>query len=302
MRIKESQREPEYNLSLFALGYESRSIHVPKRVISKSEKSIAIGYVFHNKFSYDVNKKFYKNSKVDYHNIEESKLTKLFNDEILRFISTEEATNVLIDITSMSRHRFTLLIWLLLKQLKKQSILTIKYAVSKFLPPPEHTPPVKMIEPIISDLAGIPGDLNLPTSCIVGLGYEKSKALGAVNYIDPGESWLLIPISSETEFKSHVLKNNKGLLDEVSDQQVIYYNVHKPIALYSDLKSLIIGIKPTKRPMILPLGPKILCAVSAILGYELQPNLPVWRVSSLEQEKPADRVSSGDIISFDIEV
>jgi len=302
MNLTETPKNITYDLSLYALGYESRSMSIPNKTVKNSKAKIAVGYNYNNKFAYDTNLKFFEKNGVEIFQIDENKLEDLFSTKILPLLKKNNSKNILIDITSMSRYRFAILIWLLLKTLKEGSKIIIKYSISKFVSPLKQTTPVKKIEPIIPYLSGIPGDLNFPTSCIVGLGYEKSKAQGAVNFIDPGELWVLIPQSIEKEFEPYVLKNNKSLLEEMPNNKKIYYDVHNPLILYGDLKSLVLGLKSSKRPMIIPLGPKILCALSVILGFELQPELPVWRVSSLEQEKPVDRVSNGKIISFTVEI
>ncbi len=302
MIIGPSSEETEFDVALFALGYEARSIHIPQKYLKKCSQKIAFGYRYNNKLSYEDNLSFLNTNDIEHFTIRERELIKKFESEVLPKIEQFEKVSILLDITSMSRFRFSTLILLILRRLKKGSSLTIKYSVSKFVSPPKIAPPVKIIEPISPRLAGIPGDLNKPTCCIVGLGYEKDKALGAVNYIDPGEVWALIPRSNEPKFEPIVMKNNYSLLKDIPIRNQFFYDVHNPIILYGDLKSIVLGLETTKRPVILPLGPKILCAISVVLSHELNSKLPIWRVSSKDQEEPSQKEANGKIVSFTVKV
>ena len=166
--------------------------------------------------------------------------------------------------------------------------------------PPNNCPPVKYIGPSIDNLAGVLGDLDMPTACVISLGYEENKALGAVNSIDPAEIWALIPESEEEEFEHKVVENNDSLLKGIPASRRIRVNIHDPLVLHRDLRSLLRGCMRSQRPILLPLGPKIFAAISVVLAYEFFPHLPVWRVSSYEKELPVDRAANGKIIDFSI--
>jgi len=156
--------------------------------------------------------------------------------------------------------------------------------------------PVKKVGPLIEDLSGGLGNLSYSTSAIFGLGYEQSKALGIYNYLEPDNAFSFIPKSLNIEFEDDVKTNNSSLLNSIPSEQTFYYNVYSPYDIYVDLKSLVISLSETSRVIIVPLGPKILSAVSLIIGIELYPDISVWRVSSLHSEEPVDRIADREVL------
>ena len=196
----------------------------------------------------------------------------------------------------MTRHRLALILNFLIKNLKSGTNITICYIASKYVCPPNGMQPVKKVGPLIEDLSGGLGNLSYSTSAIFGLGYEQSKALGIYNYLEPDNAFSFIPKSLNIEFEDDVKTNNSSLLNSIPSEQTFYYNVYSPYDIYVDLKSLVISLSETSRVIIVPLGPKILSAVSLIIGIELYPDISVWRVSSLHSEEPVDRIADREVL------
>lgn len=292
-----------YDLAIFGLGYESRSIFIAQEIAAKN--SIAVGYGHHTDiFSYKENKKFFEAKYIPIIEVDDSdsndfQLHQILSETLEKKL-LENQLNVIIDISVMSRHRLSLIIWFFLTRLKSRSKITIAYSLSKFIAPPTVAPPVKEIGPIIDELNGNLADLGRPTALVVGLGYEQNKALGAVTFIDPDIVYAFIPLSKELDFENEVLEKNSDLLSEIRDK-IFKYNVHQPYSTYLDLKSFFLDLSKENRPIFLPLGPKVIAALATILGWELSPNLPVWRVSSKGCEEPFDKKPS-HIINFTIEI
>ncbi|MGD6737958.1 hypothetical protein ACP5PY_17240 [Photobacterium leiognathi subsp. mandapamensis] len=155
---------------------------------------------------------------------------------------------------------------------------------------------MKEMGPIIDELSGDLGNLSMPTSIVFGLGYEEHKALGVYNYYDADYSYAFIPNNPYTEFEPLVRKNNAPLLDVISERNTFVYDVTDPYSTYVNLKSLLLNLTDVSRTILVPLGPKIFAAIGVILGKELYPKLPVWRVSSLHTEKPVERTAQKDVI------
>lgn len=298
MKICKDFYDGDYDLAICGLGYESRSTWVASNV-DLGKARLAIGYRHHTDvFSYQENKKFYSENNFN--------VSELTDEELEEFLSINcnnfnKKINVVIDITVMSRHRLAIVIWHFLSVLDKGSTITITYCLSKYLEPPSITPPVKEIGCIINNLSGIPSDIGTPTALIIFLGYEQNKALGAANYIDPQNVYAFIPKSQETEFETKVIDQNRDLLIDLN-KNIFFYNVHQPYVTYLDLKSLVLDVLTTQKPILLPLGPKIVAALAVFLGKDIYPHLPVWRVSSNGCEEPIDRVSSGHRITFTVEL
>ena len=291
--------EITFDVALFGIGYEKRS-----RFIAENnyvfKKSIAIGYNKNTEFfDYKDNLSFFQSKKSTIYSIDDEHLSYDIQ-RILSEINFDSKLTVLLDITVMSRSRLSTLINYLFKSLKKGSKLVIKYSISDFVPPPSDFSPVRKIGEISESFIGSIGDPSLPVSLILGLGYEKNKALGVYHYIDTSLTYCLLPEGPIIDFNKSIMENNTELLSLIDKEKQVTYSVSHPYSTYLDTKSLILSLKKDSRPLLIPLGPKIFAAICAILGSEL--NLPVWRVSSNHQEKPINRVASGEVVTLAFEI
>lgn len=162
--------------------------------------------------------------------------------------------------------------------------LTIGYRLAEFSRPSEEAaPPNKRVAPVHPDLAGWPKLPGLPVHLIVGLGYEQGKALGAVEYIQPTYVSLFSPLSPEPRFAEEVHVRNQPLLINVDSSAVFSYQVLEPAAQIAQLSSMLASLVRTRRPVLLPFGPKIFFAVCVLLSFGF-PEVSVWHVSGEEQD------------------
>ncbi|VUD64554.1 hypothetical protein TDB9533_03344 [Thalassocella blandensis] len=287
-----------FDCTICGLGFESRSTFAFDKLSKRISNLLVLGYKENTDcFSYQSNKQMFEQRTENIYEIEDEHVV----EALTHSISTElfKATNnFLLDITVMSRHRLATVISFLLHRISKGSTLTITYSLSKFIQPPYGITPVKKVCEIADGFSGTLGDLSLPTSIVIGLGYEKGKALGISNYLDSWRDYVLVPESPISEFEEMVRENNRDLLDSIPPQRVLSYSVSSPYSTYVDLKSLVMSLKEYSRPLLIPLGPKILSALCVILSKEFDLTVPVWRVSSQYLEEPIDRPASGLDITF----
>lgn len=286
-----------FDLAIYGLGYESRATTAFKKFSSLSKKNIVIGYETNrNVVKYDENKLYYQENYVEIYENDCESIIRTVKDNVIKLLETVKEPKILLDITVMSRHRMAYIIYNLLTDLNKGSLITICYNLSYYVEPPRGLQPVKKLGPIIDELSGDLGNLSMPTSIVFGLGYEEHKALGVYNYYDADYSYAFIPHNPYSDFESKVRENNAPLLDAISERNMFSYDVTNPYATYIDLKSLIISLTDISRTILVPLGPKIFAAIAVILGHELFPKLPVLRVSSLHSEEPVERASHKEVL------
>lgn len=296
---KENLNNLEYDLAFFGIGYEERARFVAEN-ITKPKKSFSIGYKKNDKiFHYKKNLIFFEKINSSIVSFDDDNLDEDI-DKLIKDIDFTVPVNVLIDITVMSRSRLSILISKISNNLIKGSKLTIKYSISSFIPAPTEVPPVRKIGEISKDFIGEIGDLSLPVSLILGLGYEKDKALGVYHYLDTNQAYCFLPKSPIKKFDDSIIENNYELLNLIDDEKKIHYSVSHPYSTFLDIKSLVIALKKQSRPLLVPLGPKIFAAMCSIIGSEF--NLPVWRVASNHQEKPINRPPSGEVVTLGFEV
>lgn len=68
------------------------------------------------------------------------------------------------------------------------------------------------------------------------------------------------------------------------------------------LASLVFGLLPRFRPIMIPLGPKIFAALSMLLALRLLPQICIWRTSAGSGEDVANRHAGGTVVAFDYEL
>jgi len=289
--------DQDFDVAIFGLGFESRSVSALEHFRYKISSVKVLGYHKNtDQFSYQANREIFKQYTDDIIEVCDDELPDTLDKMLFDFSS--KPVHILIDITVMSRHRLATTLCKCFEHLKKDSTVSIVYSLSNFIPPPDTVTPVRKVCEINNTLRGSLGDLGRPTSLVIGLGYEKGKALGISHYLDSWRDYLLVPTSPIKEFEDHVLANNHDLIVQTPKERVLSYYVDNPYRTYLDLRSLTLSLKGSSRPILVPLGPKILAAICVLIGLEFTPEIAVWRVSSEYEETPIDRSFSGHQYKF----
>lgn len=163
--------------------------------------------------------------------------------------------------------------------------LTLGYRLALFTKPRDgEAPPNRRVAPAHSSVAGWPRLPGLPVHLIVGLGYERGKALGAVEYIQPAHLSLFSPESPEPRFAKQVSDRNRELLDGSPAEAVYSYQVLDPAAQFAQLSSMLAPMLIDAKPVLLPFGPKVFFAICVLLSFNFS-EVAVWHVSGEEDEE-----------------
>lgn len=199
-------------------------------------------------------------------------------------IDGDNSINICIDISLVSRKDLAKIISFFIN---KSEIITIKlsilYSLAEYAPPSEEFFPNERVESVGALFSGWCSRPGLPVKAIVGLGYEKNKALGAIEYLECSNSLLLLPNSSEMKYKDDILSTNSTLLSFTSDDEKVDYDVQSPTDTIYLLDSLISGYKTDAKLVLLPFGPKIFYACALIVAVA-NPEVSVWHVSSVDKQ------------------
>lgn len=299
MRIERNTTQfSAFDLGIFGLGYESRSLDCFVGRGSGCSRSVAIGYsYFLEEFDYRSNKESFLDRGAEVRETDDKGLLQVLQNLIDPSQLGQEPT-ILLDISVFSRHRLCKILWFLFGSLPVGARVVVNYSVAEFVDPPVLGYPVRQFGPVIEELNTLPGRPSLPISVIVGLGYEPEKALGAVGVLDPGTVFFLVPLGVDSRYEESVRVSNQALLASYGSQAQLTYSIERPYSTYIDLKGLLSRLRLESRVMILPLGPKVLSAISIVLAWEYYPDISVWRVSSEEAETPVNKKSSGVIVEF----
>jgi hypothetical protein len=201
--------------------------------------------------------------------------------------------HVFIDVTCMPRRILAQIVGFLSTRYCDVNIdLAFGYALAKYSPPPNQPQPLnKRVAPCHPLFAGWTSSPGRPTTTIVGLGYEKDKALGAVEYIQASDCFLLIPDSPERKYRVDVDVHNAPLISASGENRKWNYEVMRPVEILLTLGAVISSVKQYSKPVLLPFGPKIFFAVS-LLAALIHPEASVWSVSGEELEPSRNKAAA----------
>lgn len=301
IRLGELAAHP-FDIAIAICGYETRSSHLFKTAEFQATRTVVLDYHSDGMLSYDANKAFYEAlDDRDFIDIDDQLAARL--RETLTHIGTqmepEDALpRILIDISSCSRSVMAKLLLSIAETLPARAEVTCAYALSAFDTPPDGELPSHISEPVVGDLSGWSDDLSKPPCAVIGLGFEPGRALGCMDYLEIPEVRLFMPFGVDPRFEQAVHNANAVLITEAGGQSVLPYEVLDPAATYEKMESLVYGLMPRFRPVIIPLGPKIFAALAMVLAVRMLPQICVWRTSSGTVGEIVDRKASGDFAIF----
>ena len=287
----------DIDVIICASGYESRASFLAD---SLGTNAVKFKYVLSFKDQKDIPTRI-KNDKIfrshGYQFIENEKDNYDFIRTLLPLINNitkENSINILIDYSSMTRTWFAAIVNSF-HHFTKNVKLIFSYSVAKFSEPnPSYSPSIKF-DPI-------PGFNNLsipdkPTALIIGLGYEKDRAAGLIEYFDADEVFAFV--TDNLKYKPFLYAANKTLLKQIKPDNIIPYPMNDIMFTYKILTNLCLDLASNYRIIITPSGPKPFSLLSFICGIQLR-FIDIWRVSGINDPKKENREPSGETISFSL--
>jgi hypothetical protein len=155
--------------------------------------------------------------------------------------------------------------------------LQMAYSLARFVKPPQHwSSAIRSFAPVNDEFAGWTATPEKPIELVIGIGYERGKAMGATEFLEPRDTWLFVPDSVEQEYFKEVRAQNYELLHE-RENNLLSYDVLQPVDAFHTLLSLVRGMKQVARPILLPFGPKVFFGVSLLVAMLLE-EAAVWFV------------------------
>lgn len=291
-----------YDCVIATLGYESRSIYLPS-LCKNGKARHAIGFSHNRKLNYNSNKKWFSENGFVMTEPTDSE----YSSEIGFILETlitkkEDPVYLFVDISSMNRFRLATILWRLLKtQFHNTVSIDFGYSVAAFSEPNRNDfSPIVQAKPVINEFAGWTNDNNLPITAIIGLGYEYNKAVGILEYIEPGESWAFVPASPDNRYDIEIESANKTLFWLMPENRKLNYRLEHPLDTFYNLESLVFGALKCSRPIILPFGPKIFTLYSLLVAAVHYPKVAVWRVSSDEYQEAIERKPSDYVLGLSV--
>lgn len=207
----------------------------------------------------------------------------IFHAESLlnKFENTEEQgeLKIAVDISLIDRKTLANVFSLIAKlAIQRTCSVDVIYTLAVYSPPSGELESNNSVKPVSSFFSGWSTRPGLPIMTVVGLGYERDKAIGAIEYLESSRTYLYIPKSQEDRYYQDVITENNDLLDSINERDLISYKVESPSEAIYSLDSLITAYKNRYKVVLFPFGPKIFYALSLVASIP-HPEASVWYVS-----------------------
>jgi hypothetical protein len=289
------------DLLLCACGYESRARYAASLLLENSTLRIAIGFPDQKELAYEANEKWFKANNFTFHEPAEARFREVVDHAFNSALRLSLRPFVVIDISCLNRFRMAHIVDSL-RNLNCDAInVMFVYSLAEFTPPPSDTAPTMVVEPVIPQFSGWTNAPDKPPAAVVGLGYEPSKAIGAIDHLEINNAvWLYTPSGPISEYLDRVILSNASLIELIqSEGRKLSYSVLDPGSLFQEINSLIDLLKGSYNPLLIPFGPKLFALVSLLVAC-VHEEAGVWRVSSGTLEEPVDRKPSQHVIGLNV--
>jgi hypothetical protein len=286
-----------WDVLVAAVGYEHRSRHVPLAWAEGSRIRIASAFDTHKVLSYDDNWAALAERGFEIEEHSEGEIRYWLYKRLLD-VGTETNTplRLAVDVSSFSRSRLAELVLAAAEFATTREVrIDFGYAPAVFIPPAEADTAIEILGPVTPEFAGWTNDPDTPTTCVLGLGYEPERAVGALEYLEPVGAWVFAPTGVDDRYDRSLEKANETVWDANPRPVRIVYSVDQPLWTFVQLESLVFGLKRVTRPVLVPFGPKIFATLCLLAALTHQPETAVWRVSGGQSEQPADRKAIGPV-------
>ncbi len=289
-------RRSAYDCFLCSVGYESRARFFAEKKLRKARRCVAVGFTNKKVLFYEDNFAWYEAAGFEVLEPTNEEFSSLAEQLLREAGDASSSLRICLDVSSVTRVR--LAIWIdLIRALARERPVQVDfvYSAARYSDPPRVLGPNRAVGP----LPGFAGWSNpgIPLTVVVGVGYEYNKALGAVRYLDPEETWAFIPTGHSRRYARTIDRANAHLWEMISEDNRIYYHVLRPLDCLAMLESFVCGVLRSKKVTLLPFGPKSF-ALCCLLVACIHNDVPVWRVSSGQDTEPTDRVANGRVVGL----
>ena len=156
----------------------------------------------------------------------------------------------------------------------------VLYTPARYHDPLDQPDVTEVHGPVTNWFAGWSGGQNAVVA-FIGIGYEEDRALGVFEYLEPGDAWAFIPEGEDALYDERLRERNSWVFDELDPNRRVGYRVDDPSSCLSLMEGLVVDeLAQQRRPVIVPLGPKIFAVCGLLVALRHAPMPAVWRISS----------------------
>lgn len=295
----------DYDAGFFLCGYEDRSTSVFSAVGARVATKHISGFVAPDALAMANNRRLYESFGLE--------IAPLSDDEYADWLGAaiESATNavvkedgrqqdgpvrIILDVSSLTRGRLAKSIELLLTvDLRRPLAVDFVYAVANYKKAPAASD-VQVCRPVSPYFSSTPSWPDVPSTAILGLGYERHRALGVAEYLDPDEIFVFSPIGGDDRFERENIHANALLMSRPGPKPYAFkYAVRDPLATFKSLEALLHS-RRSNRVTLVPMGPKVFALVSLLAASQHRENVSVWRVSHGQSSNGRNQSATGEFV------
>ncbi len=292
----------DIDLLICSSGYESRASHLAKQLYSqKIERKVVLSFNDRlSDLSRPMNDEYFKSKNFQPINCDgdlENEVTEFLESFLLE--NSKHEINIIVDYSSMTRIWYgSILKYFQFKQCATRIVNVIFcYTIAKYVKSPQkqsyniHIGPIRGFTSI-----SVP---QKPTALIIGLGYERNRAMGLYEYFD-GETFLFYTDDSkESKYSEEVKANNSEIMHKTKNPNKYEYPINDMNYTNRLLTSLCNELFNDYRIIIAPCGPKPFTLLSLIIALRYE-NVDAWRISSGKESFSIDKEAEGEIIVYKV--
>lgn len=287
---------------LFAVGYESRSTHLPRKLTSFPGRLVGAAFDQRHVLSYDRNRGWADSQGISVWEGADSG----FRRWVRSVLPIGNNCRVGVDISSLSRDRIGVVVfeglsWLSDIPHSDHREICFFYCPGKFTVEMLSQGSAPLAEAqLLEGYEGMLTDPDLPLTALVGLGLEAGRALGAIELLEPDSVAVLVPEGIDPRFGEAVRDCNRGLLEGRASTAPFVYDLMRPVLLVEELQRRVRGIMRRGRAVFVPLGPKLFALCCCVVSSMECQRIPIWRFTGGQLDEAAECLAAGPVVGLSL--
>lgn len=282
-------------LHISALGFESRCMSLLGLDLVMTKRLLFLKFPESDLYRYKHNEEFAKEQQngtiIEY-------AERNFLSNLRQYLSEFNPSSISIDISSMNRTMISAAISCIARSPKARE-MTIYYLPAKFKPPKISYSDLFSAGPVLPEFSAFDDESDLPSTILMGLGYEYGVGLGLINLIEPDNAICLFAESHDKRYEDAVRRANLNFKFPGTNASALSYNLLDPASTYEYLSSTIRNLLPTHRVSLIPMGPKILSSLFVLAAVEHLGDVTLWRV--VRNSQPTDAEHDGFLVRYAVD-
>jgi hypothetical protein len=306
MELDNSQQVPigqlqaqKFDAFIAVSGYESRSSHLASQIeVNNIPHNLVFAFIEKNDFLYrELNDKKY--TELGFRFISSSSADTSILPDVLDELCDKigkSSMDILIDYSSMPKIWYNEIINYFLSREEDLKSTNIWFSYT----PSEYTHSIgstsnKYLDPIKPAMQS-----DKPIALVLGLGYEKGRAEEFAKLFKAQVSFAFYANPSiDSRYVQEVLDNNKSVLKNIKQNQIIPYPINDLNSVNNSLTQLCIGLRMNHEVLLVPVGPKPFTLMCFILSARY-PDIKICRVASVISSIASDRRPHGEMLVYKV--